>query len=229
MGESRIDVLCCDTNELQLPRSRIESTLSKDELARAERFRFPELAHRYRVGRYLLRDLIAARTGISARDIRFSVGKKGKPYLPGGPAFNMSDSRSIVLIGIAAEGNLGIDIEHIQPSGDLNHLAERYFSLDERASLRGLQEPERTRAFFRAWTRKEALVKAVGGGLSIPLDAFSVSIDKNPANALLSGDGEAVRGTWYVRSLSIAADCEAAVAWDRQPSAIEPCFWRSQT
>lgn len=221
MSESSVEILYCDTQSILISGSGFSEVLSPEELSRAKRFRDAALSNRYKLGRYFLRKVLAERAGCKAGDLRLLLGDQGKPYLPGGPAFNMSDSKSLVVIGLANDGNLGVDIEHIVAHPDLEQIAQRYFSQDECTAMNGMSAEDKTRGFYRAWTRKEALVKAIGGGLTIPLDAFSVSLDEADGNMLLRGGGEIDPNSWFVQSVSIDASCEAAIAWDRRPSIIQ--------
>jgi 4'-phosphopantetheinyl transferase len=221
MIEGHLEVFCCDLDRLSIPGDEIAASLSPDELRRAERFRFPELARRYLTGRYMLRRVLAAKTGCRARDVRFALGDRGKPRMPGGPAFNLSDSRSLVLIGLAAGGNLGVDVEHVVASRDLDGISHRYFSTEERSELERLPDAARVRGFYRVWTRKEALIKALGLGLSLPLESFVVSAAEDYGNSLLRGNGTFEPESWLVQSIVVGHDCEAAFAWDRRPSSME--------
>ena len=221
MTEGHLEILCCDLDRISIPDDEIDATLSVEELRRAERFRFPELSMRYRTGRYMLRRVLANKTGCSARDIDFVVGEKGKPRMPNGPAFNLSDSRSVVLIGLAAGGNLGVDVEHVVASRDLDGISHRYFSEEERSELERLPDAARTRGFYRVWTRKEALMKGLGLGLALPLNSFAVSAAEDSGNSLLRGNGIFGPASWYVQSIVVGQDCEAAFAWSQRPSSVE--------
>jgi len=221
MAGGSVEILCCDTDRLTLSSAELAQTLTDDELRRAERFRFPELSRRYLTGRYVLRKSLEARTGRKANTIRFDLERRGKPYISGGPSFNLADSKSLVLIGIAGEGNLGVDLEHVVASADLAGIAQNHFAAEESAALTRLSDSERVRGFYRIWTRKEALLKALGMGLSGPLDSFAVSADEQGGNALLRGDGDLSPGRWFVQSIVVGTQCEAAIAWDRYPSSIE--------
>lgn len=81
---------------------------------------------------------------------------------------------------------LGIDIERIRKNFPYQQIAESFFSPFENAVLRSLPEHQQLRAFLTCWTRKEAYIKAVGKGFSIPLDGFDVAIAPGEPAALLN-------------------------------------------
>jgi 4'-phosphopantetheinyl transferase len=79
------------------------------------------------------------------------------------------------LIAITRVGAIGVDVEALTPFGDLAAVARRWFSPTEQAALSALPPDRRLAGFYRLWTRKEAVVKALGLGMTLPLDRFSVS------------------------------------------------------
>jgi 4'-phosphopantetheinyl transferase len=126
----------------------------------------------------------------------------GKPLLAAAHAgagidFNVSHSGGIVAVAISRAGAVGVDVEAIRPVDDRDELARRVFTVDERARLQALPPETRDEAFFTGWTRKEAFVKALGEGLSHPLDQVDVT--------LAPGDA--------ARVLRVAGDAAAAARW----------------
>jgi 4'-phosphopantetheinyl transferase len=146
---------------------------------------------------------LGAWTGRSPASLVFETGPQGKPALPGGPAFNVSHSEGRWLLGVTPHGRLGIDVELLRRVGDLEAMARHSFAADECAFVLAMPSAERDRAFLDLWTRKEALVKALGGGLSIPLKAFSVALADRPGSLLerLELIGEEA-SDWCVRPVS---------------------------
>lgn len=165
--------------------------LAHEEHVRADRFRFDRHRRRFVVGRAALRVLLGALTGTRPEALAFATGEKGKPALPGGPQFNLSNSHELALIAVTPEEPLGVDLEHLRPLPDAERIAEGYFSASERDTLRTVPagRPKET-AFFRCWTRKEAYIKAIGDGLSMPLDRFDVTLDEAEPCRFLSMDGD---------------------------------------
>lgn len=153
------------------------NTLNAGEHDRARRFRFAEDRLRYAFAHGVLRDVLSRYLNCSAADIEFAANAYGKPFVtPAGgthpPEFNLSHAGEVILIGVGGGRCIGIDVEKIRPMADLESVAESQFGPQERAFLDAARSSRREQAFFRCWTRKEAYVKALGTGLSIPLNSF---------------------------------------------------------
>lgn len=186
------------TSGLDRPPAEVEQltlALSPDERERAGRFHFERDRRRFTVGRGFLRTLLAHYLGRSAAAVTFRYGPRGKPDLAGvdtgsGLRFNLSHSGGRVLCALTRELDVGADLELIRPLDNLDSLAASVFSAGELAALHALPGPERQTAFYRCWTRKEAFIKALGDGLSWPLDSFDVTLGPGePARLLrIAGD-----------------------------------------
>jgi 4'-phosphopantetheinyl transferase len=186
----RVACLALDVPEARLTRLRL--LLDAGERARAERFVFERHRRRFTAARGLLRETLAAELGGDPAALRFEYGPRGKPRLAAGSddglRFNVSHSGELLLIALARGAELGVDVEAVRPDIDHAAIARRFFSACEQAALLALPDPLRARGFFAIWTRKEAYVKLLGGGLSIPLDGFDVSLDE-PARLLRGAAG----------------------------------------
>ena len=158
---------------------RMFDTLSADETARAARFRNPGDGTRWARSRFAVRAILAHCTGCAPHDVAFVHNAFGKPALAGTGAihFNLSHSGDVAALAATHHGAIGVDVEVQRERIDVLGLSARFFAADEADALRALPEPERTRAFYRCWTRKESFVKAIGTGLSEPLDGFAVSLE----------------------------------------------------
>lgn len=157
--------------------AELEQTLSPEEWTRAGRFHFAEDVRRFVVRRGMLRHLLGGLIGLAPADVCFAFGPQGKPRLAppcdrSGVHFNLSDSGDMALLAWTIGGEIGVDLEQIRPMPDALALAQRFFAKDEEAWLRQAPEDERDAAFFRCWTCKEAVVKAMGDGLTAPLQSF---------------------------------------------------------
>jgi 4'-phosphopantetheinyl transferase len=207
------------------------SVLSPDEIARASRFHFEKDRIYFTRCRSVLRHLLAGYLRIPATEIRFEYLPGGKPQLaaeqnPLALQFNVSHSANMALIAVGSENRLGVDIERIHDDIDTTSLAERFFSLRERAGLQTLPDHLRVPGFFACWTRKEAFLKATGDGLSFPLADFSVSThpDLDPELEEIKGDAEAGK-QWFLADLSVVDGYRATVALDRSYSRLETYAW----
>ena len=198
----RIDLEAVGSDE-----SRWRKNLSPDELERASRFHFPRDRQRFAASRSLLRILLAGYLATDPAAVSFSYSEKGKPSL--GPAyagsnlkFNISHSGGVTLLAFTRGREIGVDVEQVRGDSDLQAIARRFFSPKERARLADLPVEKTVDAFFRCWTRKEAYIKAVGDGLSLPLDQFDVSFDAGEASALLATRPDASEpGHWLLREV----------------------------
>jgi 4'-phosphopantetheinyl transferase len=117
--------------------------------------------------------------------------------------FNLSHSGKIALYAFAYERKVGVDVEYVRGSLDNEELAAHYFSTYECSVLHSLPASLREEAFYTCWTRKEAYIKALGIGLSQPLDEFDVSLTPSEPAALLAdrSDPEAPE-CWSLQTLA---------------------------
>lgn len=184
------------------------------ERLEAQRYRFAALRERALIGKALLRNILAKYVGASPLELQFARGEKGKPYLPQYPdlQFNLSHSKDMFLCGVTCGVNIGVDIEAIDEKRDNVAVAERFFTQQERALLEGMEDAACIAAFFRCWTRKEALIKGTGKGLSLDLQSFDVTADQ-VAFLAAAGVDEKVHPGWKVQSFPAGSGYSAAVAY----------------
>ncbi len=156
--------------------------LSADELARATRFVHETDRRRYLAARHALRQLLGAIVGREPAALAFVVDRFGKPRLQDGGTleFNVSHSAGECLIAICDGQPVGVDVEVLKRMRDADALARRHFTAAEQAELAHYDGAERTRAFLACWTRKEACLKALGVGLSLPPASIEVGCATTP-------------------------------------------------
>lgn len=165
--------------------------LSPDEWERADKFVFKRDRRNFIVARGMLRDVLASYLDCQPIGIRFQYGLHGKPGIrfeeaPGRLEFNLSHSSGYLVLAISAGRQVGVDVERIRPLPDLDQVASNSFSDYEQNALSAFAPEEKLLGFFRCWTRKEAYLKARGDGLSIPLDAFDMSLAADNPIGMLS-------------------------------------------
>jgi 4'-phosphopantetheinyl transferase len=191
----------------------LSALLDDAERSRAARFRRAEDRRRHVIARCAVRVVLAAALGRRAGELRFVTGDAGKPALVDGALeFNLSHSGAFVVIAVSESVPIGIDVEEIRPMPDRDAVARHYFHPGEVADLRSLTEPEATFAFFRCWTRKEAVSKALGLGLGLALDDYCVSCLPWEAARLREMAGDAAPDRWSIRDLTLGKGYAAAVA-----------------
>src|SRR5690606_18361177 len=129
------------------------------------------------------------------KSIAFTYGAQEKPALADdcGVLFNVSHSEDCALIAVGRCEALGVDLEFMKSDRACRSIAERFFAPEEVAALEHLHGDDYARGFYRCWTRKEAFVKALGGGLSISLKSFAVSLDDTPHLIRLDDDPASVK------------------------------------
>lgn len=191
---------------------RFSSHLSLEERERAERFVFPKDRDHFVAARGMLRKLLGMYLTISPSKVLFETGAQGKPFLAqkmdcDSLRFNLSHAHGMALFAFSTGGELGIDLEKIRPEVATEEIAERHFSWIERQELRSLPKERQVEAFFLCWTRKEAYVKAHGGGLQIPLDSFNVSLTPGHSATLHCPDQD----RWKLTSFTPFEDFTAAI------------------
>jgi 4'-phosphopantetheinyl transferase len=210
-----VDLYHLDLDDPRIDALALADSLSPDERVRAARFRLELHRRRFIIGRGVLRALLARITCRRPADLLIIDEANRKPAIAGGPAFNLSHSERHLLIGVASNGRLGVDVEVKRSVPDALDLAQRFFSPQEVAALAEVPPQQVSAAFLRLWTRKEALLKATGLGLSIPLDRFSVEIAEAAGNLLSSSHIDQIAPLhWDIRSVSVHEAIESAVAWD---------------
>jgi 4'-phosphopantetheinyl transferase len=202
----RFPLVCSDS---------LESLLDEQELQRAKLLRSPDKARSFVVARARLRQILSGYLGREPQSLRFSYGPAGKPALAGlvdSLSFNLAHSGNWCVCAVVGRGEVGVDVETINPGLDYAKLARRFFSETENKWLRACPEPRRLRCFYRIWTRKEAWLKGKGGGFSDP--------DQDIGLAHLAGSCTC-DGSWWLRSFPLARHSLATLAVSQEFSLVQ--------
>lgn len=190
--------------------ARCRGILNPAEQARADGFLKTADRRRFSVARAGLRLLLGCYLGCGPRDIALAAGAHGKPRLEtGDPAlileFNVSHAGNMVLMAFAAAGRpVGVDVERADRRVKPLDLAPRVLSPAEIRVLEDAPASQRARMFLTLWTVKEAAVKALGRGISMPLSSFTVTFAPDAPPRLTAGPGAA--GISDLTVLSLAPD-----------------------
>ena len=186
--------------------AKLQSILSPNERKKADLFCFERDRRRSVIGRSCLRLLLGQILRLPAGLLQFECDKFGKPSLSQehrSLQFNLSHSGDLVLVAIARDRAVGIDVERIRTDMDVDDIAARFFSANERRIVASVDGLARYEAFFSCWTRKEAYLKAKGVGLA--------TLDEEEPE-LLANQTRLTEGDWWkLRSLDVPHGYAAAL------------------
>lgn len=219
-------------SNLDLPILEIEEldqTLSDDERVKARRFHFEEDRKRFIARHGILRMILGWYLGVGANELRFSYGRNGKPRLVDefGRAdihFSMSSSEGLALYGFTCNREIGVDVECVRDIPEMDHIVSKFFSVRENEVLELVDESSKKKTFFNWWTRKEALVKARGDGLSQALDKVDVSpMGAGAPGVVKMEEDSRTTGRWFIQDLEPASGFAAAFAVE---GCWRPPWWR---
>ncbi|MDR3477282.1 MAG: 4'-phosphopantetheinyl transferase superfamily protein [Gammaproteobacteria bacterium] len=185
------------------------SALSPDEVARANRFRFPIHRQRFIAARGMLRNIVGAYLEVDPKVIMFDYSPRGKPYLrEQALQFNVSHSQDMAVYAFTLDQPIGVDIEKTQEKYD-DAVAARFFSESEYRELSALPQSERALCFYRIWSRKEALIKVSGEGFAFALSSFTVPTIDSLETLAVNFQGES---GWLLRSFVAHPEYQSAFA-----------------
>lgn len=216
-----------------LPAARLEPLeylLDAAERERADRFRFGQDRGRFVAARGRLRALLGWYAERPPGLLEFETGPYGKPVLRQVTGahrlqFSVSHSHGVGVVAIGLEDEVGIDVERIRPFEDALAIAKRMFTADEHGALRRLPEAARAAAFFSYWTGKEAVVKSVGRGLSLPLDAFGLRLEGPSAERVELDCGGVSLARWVLPVPPLREGFVATLAAGGPPPTVRCRDW----
>ena len=190
--------------------------LTDEERARAERFRLARVRDQFVAARGHLRALLGRYLGLEPRAVPVLYADGGKPHLPEGYPlhFNVSHTDGLAVFAVG-RSRVGVDVERVRPIPDADGLVTRFFSRRECDQFHALPPHVRPGAFLRAWTRKEAVLKAIGRGVQ-SLDCCDVTFADDEPPALLELEGDRSAGArWELFAWEPAPGYLAAGAVER--------------
>jgi 4'-phosphopantetheinyl transferase len=200
--------------------------LSADERLRADAFRFQRDRDSFGLCRCFLRRLLGLYLGTAPQELRFGAGRYGKPFLEapaesGGIEFSLSHSGDWGLFAFSRGRRTGVDVERIRSFESMMDVSRRFFSPREHAGLFAVPEQSRAAAFHACWTRKEAVVKALGGSIALLCEEVVVSVSpEGPADLFMmpSSGGEAA--SWRLMDLPVGPGYAGALCFEEPPAVL---------
>jgi len=166
-----------EINDQQLHRA-YRQILNDEERKQEPRFYFERDRRRYLVTRALVRTVLSRYSSVHPENWIFSTNEYGRPEIANldssclGLTFNISHTHALIVIGVARNCALGVDVENVRTREVSIDIADRYFATSEVSALMALPPNRQQYRFFEYWTFKESYIKARGMGLSLPLDEF---------------------------------------------------------
>ena len=210
------------------------NALDDSDRRRIDAIRHPATRLGSLVGRGLTRRILAAVLPSRRKpsELTIQAGRFGKPACLDGPPFlefNLSHSGSLVLLALASQGPLGLDVEPLRPYTHRDGLIQRIADSDEAATFQRTPDPQRDLLITRLWTRKEACVKATGEGMLVSgsLDRLGMPLDEppHPPRPLRWKGCPIPLECWSLRSLTPRSGYLAALAAPWTIERLHPRLW----
>ena len=211
---------------------KLAALLSSAEHARAEKLRLAEDRDRYVIRHGLLRLILSRYLEQPASRIEFRYGAHGKPEVRSGSPtrlfFNTSRSGDLAVCAVTSACPIGVDVERTREIPEIEDIARRFFLPRETQALMARPAYSRLQSFYNCWTRKEALLKATGEGITESLTKVEVTLlpEDKPGVVFVSGDPQA-RERWQLQPFSPARGYLGCVAY--RNVALVLCQWRVAT
>jgi 4'-phosphopantetheinyl transferase len=199
---------------------RLLAMLDDDETQRYASYRMEVDKLRFLTGRALIRTIAGRLLDIEPERVVldsscYDCGKPhGKPRVvaDGAPEVSISHSGSRVALAVVSGPPVGVDVEQIREA-EVAGLARIAFSAAEQSTFAAVPEPDSRAAFFTYWSRKEAVVKATGRGMSIAMSKLTLSAYDEPPRLLASDAPEVDPARVHMADLAAAGhDYRASVA-----------------
>lgn len=231
LGSNEVHVWLAPLTVSHTAFERLRRTLTEEERARAERLVFPEHRRRAIVSRGVLRAILGGYLERTADSLVFEYGPCGKPALgscqdaaPDDIRFSLAHSGDRALYGFARRRELGVDLELVRSFPMARHVFERYSCPPERSAFgHRVTSPDQPRGFFTWWTRKEAVAKALGSGVSSALSLIDVS--GRQALGVRAAGGLLRPASFEFYDLEPDAQLEAALAVEGPACRLSRWLW----
>lgn len=194
--------------------------LTAEERVVYDRYRVDFKKIEFLMGRLMLKNVLATALGMEPCDVAFEKNKYGKLFLTPETKeragrdlfFNLTHGGRVIAMVVTPYAEAGIDVEKVREQH--MDLMKTVFTAEEQAYVSAYDGVDRQREFYQVWTRKEAFVKAVGMGLSIPPDTFAVPLEP----------GTRTQEDWEYHSFSPEGEHMLSVAVNKSNKEEEPQY-----
>lgn len=219
--QNEVHIWTVDLDNWKISCKKAEQMLPESEKEKSVHFRLEILRIRHIKCYFLTRLLLGQYLGVDFYNQEFNRNEHGKPSLKNegdnnSIYFNISNSENICVFACTRDGDLGVDVEKIHDLPDMDRIVERLFSREENKIFHSLPEHTKKTSFFKYWTRKEALLKAMGRGLSFPPDEVNVIFDTTNETSeyfIKTNETNAAR-EWTLHDISVFDGFASALALD---------------
>lgn len=204
-----------------------KSVLDDTEKKRYSRYRFDKDKHLFLVSRAMTRFVLSKYLSCAPQDVKFQQDDFGKPYVVTGSQcrqieFNVSHTDGCAMCVVGVNRRVGVDVEMVLNHFEVMTIAKNFFALQEVAVLSRLKQSERLSRFYECWTLKEAFLKALGQGLTIPLDNFFFNLEAGkPITVRKSRDANSLVTCWAFSSFYLSSGHRGALCVEKNGQGLE--------
>jgi 4'-phosphopantetheinyl transferase len=208
--------------------STLDSFLDERDRLRCTRFKFADDRARFVLGRALVRTCLGRYLGQPPETVELALSDDGRPIYPYDATlrFNLTHSGDLVALAITSQAEIGIDVERIESHPDLSELAQRIFSEPDLETFRTFSTAEALTSFFRAWTRKEAYLKARGEGIAEGLPQISTSFGPEEVSEITDSRRSRSNKSWRLYNLPLPTGYAGSLACDEPAKEVAAHFGR---
>jgi 4'-phosphopantetheinyl transferase len=199
---------------------KLRELLVPDERLRADEFLLDAPRRRFVITRVALRSLLGRYLDTTPMAVKLCVDLNGKPRIDAAQRvvdlrFNVAHSGELALIAVSQDCEVGVDVEQLRPVRLAEQIARRYFHPLEIQSIDAASPTDRDAEFLQCWTAKEAVLKAVGTGITGSLSDFCVPFggDGTAVMEAITQTHDGERTQCYVQKLDVGMDYVAAIAF----------------
>ncbi len=212
----------------------MEALLTSEERRSTEGNHFARDRFSFCLSRGFLRTLLGKYLRVRPGDVRLRQGGRGKLFLDerfhaSDIGFNVSHSGTTALIAIARKRRIGVDIERIRPDARIEDIVGSFFSAEEARAILAWEGDSRVASFFASWTRKEAVVKALGGSIvELSADVVVSTEPGTPARIVRLPREHGDPDGWRLHDITADEGYVAAVCYEGPPAALrlwDPPGW----